>query len=123
MSKEKAKGSLFEVMVLNYLKKMLPFMDLDRMPPKGNKDEGDIRGFRIRGLRCVLECKNHRRMELAEWCEEAEDEMNNANAEFWFVVFKRRGCGEKNMGKTYVLTDLENLAAIAAGSRAMCGDD
>lgn len=123
MSKEKAKGTLFEVMVLKFLKKMLPYMDLDRMPLKGKKDEGDIRGFKIRGLKCVVECKNCRRIELAEWADEAEEEMRNADAEFWFVVFKRRGCGEGNMGRTYVLTDLENLAAIAAGSRAMCGKD
>lgn len=123
MSKNKQRGTLFEVMVLKFLKKMLPFMDLDRMPLKGSKDEGDIRGFTIRGLKCVIECKNQRRMELAKWADEAEEEMNNANAAFWFVAFKRRGCGEARMGKTYVLTDLENLAALAAGSRELMGGE
>lgn len=122
MSKQKRKGTLFEVMVLNFLKLMLPFLDLDRMPLRGSKDEGDIRGFKIHGIRCVIECKNCREYKLSEWAEEAEEEMNNADAGFWFVVFKRRGIGEKNMGKTYVLTDLDNLTAIAAGSRELRGE-
>ena len=121
MSKEKQKGTSFEVMVLNYLKKMLPFMDLDRMPLKGSKDEGDIRGFKVRGLRCVLECKNCKSYKLSEWADEAEEEMGNADADFWFVVFKRKRCGDKTMGKNFVLTDLETLAALAAGSRELCG--
>lgn len=122
MSKQRQKGTTFETQVVKYLRSMLPGDDIDRTPMKGAKDEGDIKGFKIRGLRCVLECKNHRRMELSEWMDEAEDERLNADAEFGFVVIKRKGCGEARMGETYVLTTLENLAAISAGSRDLCGD-
>lgn len=122
MSKSKEKGTWLESKVRDYLREKLPFMDIDRMPLKGSKDEGDIKGFTIRGLKCVLECKNRVKLSLSEWMDEAEEEMANADAEFAFVVFKRKGVGERNIGKTYVLTTLENLAAIAAGSRELMGE-
>lgn len=121
MGRSKDKGTKFETQVLRYLCEQLPFMDMDRMPLKGGKDEGDIRGFSIRGKKCVIECKNHNRLELAAWIDEVEAERGNADAEYAFVVFKRRGCGERNMGGTYVLTTLDDLTALAAGSRELRG--
>jgi hypothetical protein len=123
VSRQKEKGTAFETQVVRYLRVMLPWMDIDRAPLKGAKDEGDVKGLTIRGLKCVVECKNHRRMELSEWMDEAEEEMSNADAEFAFVAIKRKGYGDTKIGGTYVLTTLENLAAIAAGSRELCGED
>lgn len=123
MSKQRSKGTRFESQVVEYLSRMLPFLDITRAPMKGAKDEGDIRGLTIRGLKCVIECKNHNRLELSAWMDEAERECANADAAFPFVVFKRRGYGDANMGGTYVLTTLETLAALSAGSHELMGGD
>lgn len=123
MSRQRSKGTRFESQVVEYLSRMLPFLDITRAPMKGAKDEGDIRGFTIYGLKCVLECKNHNRLELSAWIDEAERERGNADADFSFVIFKRRGYGDANMGGTYVLATLETLAALSAGSRELLGGD
>ena len=123
MSRQREKGTAFETQVVRYLRAMLPTMDIDRAPMKGANDEGDVKGLTIRGLKCVVECKNRRKVELSEWMDEAEAERANADAEFAFVAFKRRGYGDTRIGGTYVLTTLENLAAIAAGSRDLTGAD
>ena len=52
--------------------------------------------------------KNHRRMELAEWLEEAETEKGNADAVFGFVAHKRRGFGDAKIGGTYVAMTLDD---------------
>lgn len=116
MSKEKRKGTSFETQVVEYLREKTGG-DIDRMPLHGTKDRGDVSGFRIRGQRVVLECKNRQRLELSQWLDEAEEERGNDDAEYAFVVFKRKGKGEARMGETYVLCTLENLAALANGSR------
>ena len=105
MSKQKQKGSLFEVQVLNHLTDngLMAF----RNPPSGSKDKGDITVFTRFG-KVVIECKNHRRMELAEWLEEAETEKGNADAVFGFVAHKRRGFGDAKIGGTYVAMTLDD---------------
>lgn len=117
MSRSKEKGSWLETVVSKYLAAALGDDRIERRVTEGAKDRGDIAGFRIHGKRVVLECKNCVRLELSKWADEAETERCNDDADFAFVVFKRKGCGEKNIGKTYVLTDLETLAALGAGSR------
>ena len=117
MSKQKTKGSAFEKLVADFLARALGDDRIERRTVQGANDRGDIAGFRIHGKRAVIECKNCVRLELAKWMDEAETERCNDDADFAFVVFKRKGCGEKSIGRTYVLTDLETLAALSAGSR------
>ena len=117
MSKETRKGAGFEQDVVDYMSMRLGDDRIERRVMGGTNDRGDVSGVYLRGKPCVLECKNHRSMRLAEWLEEAEVERGNADAEFAFVVHKRKGCGAKSMGKTYVTCDLETLCAIIAGSR------
>lgn len=109
MSKEKKKGSLFEVQVLNYLTEN-GFMAF-RNPPKGKNDEGDITMYSRVG-KIILECKNRRKMELSEWVDEAEAEKGNADALIGCVVHKRKGCGDAKMGKTYVTVTLDDLMEL-----------
>ena len=123
MSKQRDKGTKLESQVVKYLRSKLPFQEIERKALSGSKDQGDIRGFRIRGLKCVIECKNCKKFELSKWMDEAEEERANADAEFAFVVFKRPGKGEAQMGETFVLTTLEDLAAIAYGSRELMEGD
>lgn len=116
MSKEKRKGTAFETQVVEYMRRVLDDDRIERRPCNGVNDRGDISGVMLRGKRVVLECKNAKRMELASWIDEAERERGNDCAEFAFVVHKRRGCGDKNMGDTYVTCTLETLCALIASS-------
>lgn len=109
MSKQKRKGSLFEVQILNYLTDngVMAF----RNPPSGSNDKGDITVFSRLG-KIVLECKNHRKMELAEWVDEGEREKGNAEAELFAVAHKRKGCGDAKMGRTYVTMPLDEFVEL-----------
>lgn len=122
MSKQKQKGSAFEAQVVEYLRTVLGDDRIERRTTGGVNDRGDISGIRINGQRVVIECKNHRSMELSQWLDEAEVERGNDDAQFAFVVHKRKGRGAKNMGETYATCSLETLAALIAGSRDMLED-
>ena len=112
MGKMTAKGTSFERMVADYLAAELG-QPVDRRVKCGSKDKGDIAGLSIAGFPCVVECKNRARMELAQWLDEAESERVNAEATFGVVAHKRRGCGEKSFGGTYVTMTLDTLCDIA----------
>lgn len=75
MSKSKAKGTLFERQVVEYLQAN-GFPQAERRALAGSNDRGDVSG--IDGW--VLEVKNHARMELAEWMDEAWREAANAGS-------------------------------------------
>ena len=119
MSKEGRKGASFEQLVADYLAAALQDDRIERRVKHGTQDRGDIAGLRIRGKRAVVECKNHQRMELAAWLDEAERERGNDDAEFGIVVHKRKGCGTAKAGRNYVTTDLETFTAIIAGGREL----
>ena len=119
MSKERRKGSAFEQQTVDYLARVLEDRRIERRTMGGTNDRGDVSGVFIRGRRAVIECKNCKRMELAQWLDEAEEERGNDDAEFAIVVHKRRGCGEKSFGGNYATMSLETLAAIMAGGRGL----
>ena len=119
MSRQRDKGSKFEQQVVDYMRRVLGDHRIERRVMGGANDRGDVSGVSLRCKPVVIECKNHARMELSQWLEEAEAERGNADAEFAFVVHKRRGCGEANMGRTYVTCDLETLCAVIAGARGL----
>jgi len=119
MSKQKAKGSKFEQQAVDYMKRRLHDDRIERRLMGGVNDRGDIAGLWIRGDRVVVECKNHARMELAAWVDEAEAERNNDDAGYKCVLHKRKGCGEKNFGGNYVTMELDDFLAIIAGGREL----
>ena len=59
MSRQKAKGTLLESKVVNYLRARLGDSEqtIHREVLHGTKDQGDITGLRIHGQPVVLECK------------------------------------------------------------------
>ena len=122
VSRQKEKGSKFEQQVVDYMRRVLGDDRIERRVAGGTNDRGDVAGVMLKGRPVVVECKNRARMELAQWLDEAEAERGNADAEFAFVVHKRRGCGEANMGRTYVTCDLETLCAVMAGEHAYLED-
>lgn len=114
MSKAKAKGTDFERQVAMYLSAKTGD-EVIRRPLEGKHDKGDLYGFRIRGKRTVVECKNHKKLELGQWLNEAEVERGNDDAEYGVVIAKRRGCSNIRIGRSYAIMTLETLAAIACG--------
>ena len=122
MSREGRKGASFEQQVADYMARRLGDRRIERRVKNGAKDRGDIAGLAIRGHRAVVECKCCARSELSEWLKEAERERGNDDAEFGFVVHKRRGCGEKSFGGNYVTMDLDTLLAIVAGGVGLLED-
>lgn len=117
MSMQAQKGATFEQDTADYLAAALGDDRIERRVKHGTNDRGDIAGLRIHGQRVVVECKNHRRMELAEWVDEAETERGNDDADYGIVIHKRRGCGKAKFGGNYVTMTLETFAAIVAGGR------
>lgn len=114
MSRQKQKGTSFESAVVRYLKEGLGEEGIERRSLNGKNDRGDVAGVYFMGERVVLEVKNHVRLELGAWIDEATTEQGNDDAAYSFVVFKRKGKGEKNMGEQYVLCTLENLRNMLA---------
>ena len=129
MSRQKAKGTLLESKVVNYLRARLGDSEqtIHREVLHGTTDQGDITGLRIHGQPVVLECKNYSTYtgRLKEWMQEGRTEAGNADAPYWFVVFKQKGLGLNtlsSMDNQPVLTDLKTLALIA-GHGIIEGDE
>ena len=115
MSKSKDKGTAFERQVVEYLKRALG-PAIERRALSGTNDRGDVSGVYFMGEPFVLECKNCQRMQLSEWLDEAEREAGNADAVFFAVIHKRKGCGDATFGDTYVTMPLhvfEHMLSLA----------
>lgn len=117
MGAQTAKGTAFESLVVGYLSKLGP--GIERRAKFGTKDRGDIAGVFLNGKAVVVECKNHRRMELSKWTAEAEVERGNADAEYGVVVHHRPGYGAARMGGQYVTMTLETFRDMLAGGRGL----
>ena len=89
MSRNKAKGTAFETLIVRYLQEH-GFPYAERRALAGINDLGDITG--TPGV--VWECKNHKTLSFSEWLAEAEVERGNANADLGVVIAKRRGKGD-----------------------------
>lgn len=113
MSRNKARGTAFETLITNYLAVQLDDDRIDRRPLSGAKDRGDIGGVRLNGERVVIECKNHSRLNLAGWLDEATIEAGNDDAILGVVVHKRRGHGKP--GEQYVTLTVDSLITLLLG--------
>ena len=88
MSRERAKGTDFETLVLTLIQLYDP--SAHRLGSQGVKDRGDIW---ISDARYVIECKNESSYagKLATWLGEANREAATAKKPYGIVVHKRRG--------------------------------
>ena len=101
----KRKGSQFERDTVRYLQEH-GFPDAERAFGAGRpEDIGDLVG--VPGICC--EVKNHARLELAQWVDEAERERLNARQPFGVVIAKRRG---KGAAQSYVVMTLESFTRL-----------
>lgn len=111
----KAAGTAFETLVATYLAQTLDDDRIERRARGGAKDRGDIGGVRVHGQRLVLECKNHRRTDLAGWVAEADIERGNDDALAGVVVHKRHGTAKPE--RQYVTMELAEFVALITGQR------
>jgi Holliday junction resolvase len=101
----KRRGSQFERDVVHHFRDH-GFPDVERAYGAGRpEDIGDVVG--IPGICC--EIKNHARLELARWIDEAERERLNAKQPFAVVIAKRRG---KGAAQSYVVMTLESFTRL-----------
>jgi hypothetical protein len=100
MSKSRAKGTAFETDLVKWFREN-GWPDVERLPfssPLGDLD----------GLPITAEAKNQAAMKLPEWLAQAEK--SAAKRGLPFFVFHKRV--RKPIGKTYVTTELEQLAPL-----------
>jgi len=98
MSRSRAAGTRWETAIVGWLR-VNGRPHVERRAMNGNHDRGDITG--IPGL--VIEAKNARRVELAQWVDEALAERVNADADLAVVWVKRRG--KTSPGDAFVVMD------------------
>lgn len=110
----KAAGSRFERLIADCLARLIDDR-IDRRVKTGNKDRGDIGGWRFGGHRLVVECKDVARLDLSGWVDEAEVERGNDDALAGFVIHKRRGHGDPL--DQYVTCTLRDLIALTTQER------
>lgn len=104
MSAQKAKGTAFETAVVDYLRNWWP--EVKRLPLMGKNDQGDIDGFPF----ACLEVKNHQRMAISEWLDEANQEGKNRNS--WLNVVWHKRPRKGSPGQAYVTMDGETFVAV-----------
>ena len=110
----RAAGTRFERLSADCLATLIDDR-IDRRVKTGNKDRGDIGGWRYAGLRIVAELKDVARTDLGGWVREAEVERLNDDAHVALVIHKRRGHGDPL--DQYVTTTLRDLIALTTGER------
>jgi hypothetical protein len=115
MSKNKDRGTRFETLVAIYLAARSGD-PIGRETLHGRADVGDLRGVRSVFGPVAVEIKNHRKMALSGWLDEAETERGNADAVAGAVVHKRVGKGERSMGEQYVTLTLHDFAVLLWGT-------
>lgn len=113
-SSARAAGQRFERATADYLRSALDDR-IDIRPKNGRKDRGDIGGVRTPlGDRVVIECKDHNRLELSTWLNEAEVERGNDEAAIGVVVHKKRGTADPS--QQYVTMTLGALVTLLGGA-------
>lgn len=106
-SPEKRKGDTWERSVVEYLKAN-GHRYAERAFGAGRRDDqGDVLGLPD----VVLQVKNHHRLELAEWVDQAEEQRARARADLAVVVAKRRG---RPAADAYCILPLSALARLLA---------
>lgn len=112
MSAAKSKGTSFETAVAGYLSTATG-AEIVRRALTGKNDRGDLHGLRSAfGDRIVAELKNHNRLNLSGWIDEAETERGNDDARIAVVIHKRRGRGAARMGEQYVSMTLADFTRL-----------
>lgn len=104
VNRAKQRGTSFETAVVNYCRDH-GFPYARRLALAGGADTGDITlGDEPAGGPVTIEAKDHAKLDLAGFVDEAITEAANAGTPLGVAVVKRRG---KNVSQAYVVTTLE----------------
>jgi len=101
VSKQRAKGTAFERAVANYLVETGTFPNCERTG-SAHYERGDLVGTGD----YLIECKNHKKMALAEWIDQAR-EASERTFGIPVVIHKRP---RKNIAEAYVTMRLQDWA-------------
>lgn len=107
MSVSRDRGTAWETAIARYLVEE-GWPHAERRAGNGAQDRGDITGVPL----VVIEAKSAKRMELAAWLDEAEQERTNDTADLGVVWIKRRGY--TSPAKGYVVMDGATLVHLLA---------
>jgi hypothetical protein len=108
-------GTSFETWLVEYWREAFGTRAIERRARKGARDEGDIAGLNSHAGPICVEAKNHNRLDLAGWIQEAQIEAGHADAAMGVVVHKRRGFGRGQMGEQYVTLRLADFTILLGG--------
>lgn len=113
MSKSKAKGTAFEVLVRDYLINK-GFIHAHRTALSGGNDTGDINGIIRRDTlrKVAVQCKNQKAMKLSEWLNDTVAQAERLGGAVPALVVKRAGKGEKALGESYVVMRLDDFSEL-----------
>lgn len=104
-SPQKAKGSAYEREVAAYLREN-GFPQADRRYGAGVQyDKGDLVGI----PNVTIECKNHAKIDLAQFIDEAIVEAKNARTKYGAAVIKRR---RRGVAESYVVLTLQQFTEL-----------
>ena len=106
MSKQRAKGTALETLVLSEFRRYYP--QAERRALQGANDKGDL--LLPGETRFIVECKNVARMDLAGWHAEAVAEAANAGVPHGVVVHKRQRRGQA--GDQWVTLSLSSFLEL-----------
>lgn len=114
-NKAKERGTAVEVKVRDYLREELDQPGIDRQPPRGNRDCGDLSGLVAHGFSAVVEVKAHRtvtRKALAEFRRQTLAERDNAGADAGILVVWRYNHPAADAIAYVTLRDLARVATV-----------
>ena len=109
----KDRGTKVETKVLAFLRAETGQPGVERQPPRGRRDQGDLAGLRVRGFDAVVEVKAHKsvtRKALAEFRRQTLAERENAGAGVGILVTWRYTHGAAEATAHVTLRDLARVA-------------
>lgn len=107
-------GTRFESVAAAYLAAHVDDR-IERRTKGGRHDRGDVAGLRHMTARVVVECKDHRTLDLAAWWRQAETARGNDDANAALIVHKRHGHADP--ADQWVTLTLRDLVALLNGQR------
>lgn len=112
-NRAKERGTAVEVKVRNFLRVALGQPGVERQPPRGRRDAGDLAGLAVRGFEAIVEVKAHRtvtRKSIAEWRRQTLAERENAGAGVGVLVVWRYNHPAADAVAHVTLRDLARLS-------------
>ena len=111
----KKRGTEVEVKVRDYMREVLGQPGIERQPPRGARDQGDLAGLTVHGFSAIVEVKADRDMrpsDLAEYRRQTVAERENAGADVGILVTWRYQHGAAEAVAHLTLRDLARVATV-----------